>query len=182
MGKAFSAGVSWAQQLYKQRIPQNVPGTVLFLPSIATEVEWTVWPSKSIFYQLFTLRHLNSFLFPTVQPPAPQYHSIRAAEQTQAWHIKSNPNQSQFTLICQTIIWDDSICSCKQWRLEQREASHSDMFLKDWAMLAGFALLFCLSSVLHMVRRENNLPSASSSGRPRQQQHLSMPQISCSEL
>lgn len=42
MGKAFSAGVSWAQQLYKQRIPQNVPGTVLFLPNIAIEVEWTV--------------------------------------------------------------------------------------------------------------------------------------------
>lgn len=75
---------------------QNVPGTVLLLPSIA-EAEWTVWPSSSIFYQLFTLRHLCSFLHhSTLQPPALQHHSccIRVAEHTQAWLIKSNPNQS----------------------------------------------------------------------------------------
>lgn len=42
MGKAFSAGVSWAQQLHQERIPQNVPGTGLFLTSTAAEVEWAV--------------------------------------------------------------------------------------------------------------------------------------------
>lgn len=42
MGKAFSAGVIWAQQLHKERIPQNVPGIILFFPSMAGEVEWTV--------------------------------------------------------------------------------------------------------------------------------------------
>lgn len=42
MGKAFPAGVSWAQQLHKEKILQNVPGTVLFLPSTAAVVEWTV--------------------------------------------------------------------------------------------------------------------------------------------
>lgn len=53
------------------------------------------------------------------------------------------------------------------------------MFLTDQAMLAGFALLFCLFSVLHTVRRGNNPPSTSSSGRPNQQQCLGVPQISC---
>lgn len=42
MGKAFSAEVSGAQQFHKERIPQNVPGTALFLRSITVEAEWTV--------------------------------------------------------------------------------------------------------------------------------------------
>jgi len=135
----------------------------------------------------FTLRHLYLFFSPTVHPPSFQYHRwccVRPSQQPQAtaWHIKGNQNQSQFTLIWQTIIWDDSTCFHKQQRLEQLEASHIEMFLTNWTMLAHFILVFCLLSVLHMGGRGNNLLHHSSSGRPTEQQHISKPQISCTEL
>lgn len=106
-------------------------------------------------------------------------HCIRASEQPQAtaWHIKRNQKQSPFTLIHQTIIWDDSTCFYEQQRLEQLEASHSKMLLTHWAMLACFIFVFCPFSVLHIVGRGNNLLYAGSSGRTRQQQHIISPWV-----